>query len=370
MSHNVPYKSDTKTIVPGAPMDLFDFVPIKGPNGGRVCVDKFILVVTGTITVATAVFNGIDVARLAQLITIEQRDGKQRWNLSGYKSRMASIYFHGIEAHVETANIAIGAGQAVDWRLVIPMTKPYIRRGKDFALPADIFRKITLTWAATASAQTGTTVLSAETLSCYVLAEWHEEDSVEFKAEDIIKSVDFNSSTQARLALNGVVHDLLIMKEGTTAGGDVVSAVTDVRCEDLGTPLLTRLDLKHSYTVKRKIGASGPTTLGTERFSDPVRSDFLIPFFCADNDTSLWDGKATDALKIDVGTGLAGMSVISREVVEKSQANYNAQVARWGVQPKGIRMKTQSKSRRGLSDGWSKRQMLVGVWSAPLAKAA
>lgn len=370
MSHNVPWKSETKPVQLGAPVDFIDFVPIKGPNGGRIVVDKFILCITGVITVATALWDGRDVARLITLLVVEQRDGRLRWALSGLKSRIASIFFHGIEKHIEHGNVAIGAGQAIDLRLIIPMVKPYVRRGKDFALPADVLKKITVTWNGLTGAQSGTTVLSAPTLNAYVLAEWHEEDSIEFKAEDLVKSVDFQSQTQAKLSLNGAVHDAIIVKEGTTSGGDSIAAITDVRCEDLGTPVLTRQDLKNSYTIKRAVAPSGPVTPATERFLDPVREDKALPFIAADYDTSLWDGKVVDSMKIDVGTGVASSAIITREVVEKSQANYNAQVARWGVNPKMVGMKTDKKSRTGLGNGWNKRQLLVGVWKAPMQRAA
>jgi hypothetical protein len=368
--HYTPYKSDTKAVVPGSPMDLFDFVPLRGPKGGRVVVDKFIVVVTGTITVATATWDGRDVPRLLGLISVEQRDGKQRWMLSGYKSRIASIRYNGIEEHQEHGNVSVGAGQAINLRLIIPMSKPFVVRPKDFALPADIFRKMTLTFAPLASAQTGTAVLSAAALSAYVLAEWHEEMNIEFKAEDVVKSVDFNSNTQARLALNGVVHDLDVVKEASTAGGDVVSAITDARIEDLGTPLLTFGDLQHIYTMRRQLAPSGPGTPATERYLDPVRESKCLPIITAGGDTSLWDGLVVQAMKVDVGTGAAGLSLISREVVPKAQANVNATIASFGVNHKTLRMKTESKSRRGMGEGWSQRQRLVGVWSAPLPKAA
>lgn len=371
MSHNPPWKSDTRNVNLGTPMELFDFVPLYGPGGGRVVVDKFIVCITGVITVAAALWNGTDVPRLLSLINVEARDGKQRWNLSGYKSRMMSIVLNGIEEHIEHANVAIGAAQAIDLRLIIPMTKRKIRRGKDFAMPADLFRKVTLNFASLAGAATGAAVLSAPVLQAYVLAEWHEEHSIEFKAEDVVKSVDFNSNTQAKLALSGAVHDLFVCKEDTTAGGASIAAITDARIDDLGIPLLTRQDYVASYTVKRQLSntASGATP-GGERYLEPVRDGKCLPIITSDTETSLWDGRIVENAKIDVGTGLAGLSCVTREVTEKSQANYNAQIARFQINPNQLRMKTDGKSRRGLADGWTKREQLVAVWSAPMGKVA
>lgn len=367
--HLPPFKSEQKPVTPGASTDYFDFVPLM-VDGKRVVVDKYYVVITGTITVATANWDGRDVWRIMQLVTNEQRDGKQRWNLSGYKSRMASIKYNGIEEHQEHAAVAVGAAQAVDLRALIPMAKRKIRRGKDFAQPADLFKKFTITWAALANAQTGTTVLSAASLNAYILADYHLEDSVEFKAEDVVKSTDFNSNTQAKLALQGVVHDLDIVLENTTLGGAVVTAITDARIEDLGVPLLTRQDFVHWYRVKRQITASGPTTPGTERFLEPAIEGKMLPVIAADLETSLWSGRVVESCKIDVGTGVAGLSAITREVTPKSEAAFQAQIARFNIDARSIKMKTAAKSKTGMNDGWTPREKLVGVWKAPLPQVA
>jgi len=371
VSHNPPWKSETKAVNPGSPIDFYDFVPLTGPKGGRVVVDAFILVVTGTITVGTALWNGADVCRLFGLINVEQRDGRLRWSVSGYKSRIFGIHLNGIERHQEHGNVAVGAGQAIDLRLIIPMAKPFTRRPKDWSLPADALKKITVNMNPLGSAQTGTTVLSVAALNCYVLAEWHEEDSVEFKSEDLVKSVDFNSNTQAKLALSGVVHDLFVVKEGTTAGGDAITAITDARIEDLGTPTLTRQDLVHVYRAKRMLGASGPTTPATERFLEPVIGGFALPVIASDPETSAFDGKLVESMKLDVGTGATGLSAISREVVEKSQALTHATAGRFGINLAAIRAKTQGKTKRSMAE-WKKREALVLPWSGgkvPTAQA-
>lgn len=366
-SHNPPWKSETKTLVPGAPAEFFDFVPLTGPGGGRVVVDFFTMVITGTITVATAAWDGRDVPRLFQLLTVEQRDGRQRWNLSGYKSRIASIKYNGIEQHQEHGNVAIGAAQAIDLRLIIPMSKRYARRPKDFALPADCFKKIAVSFAALANAQTGTTVLSAASLQCYVLAEWHEEGSIEIKSEDIIKSADFHSNTQCKLSTQGVVHDLDIVLENTTAGGAAVTAITDVRIEDLGIPTLTRQDHTHSYRVKRGYGASGPTTPATERFLEPVLEVKQLPVITACPETSVTDGRLVDQMKIDVGGGVAGLSAITREIVEHSQSLFQMVVAKYGLDARTVKIKTAGKTKTSLGDWGSKREQMYMPWKMALA---
>jgi hypothetical protein len=367
VSHYIPYKSDTKVLTAGSTFEFADFVPPRGPSGGRNVVDQFIIVVTGTITVGTALWDGRDVPRIFSNVTLTQRDGRARWNLSGMKTRQAEIYYNGIDRHEEHANVAIGAAQAVDLRMVIPMAKRFTKRPKDFALPADVFEKFTLNVNSLGGMATGTTVLSAMTLNCYVLAHYHEEHSVEFKSEDLVKSVDFNSNTEGRFAFNGAVHDFFVLKDDSTVGGGAsIAAVTDARIEELGTPTLTRQDLAHDYKMKREITVSGfAATPGTARFLEPVQEGKCLPVIASDSQTSVWDGKVVPTFVMKLGVGLAGLSGVSREVCDKSQSVYNQTVAEFGITTTP-RVKTEGKTRRELSAGWDRRQQLVAPWSAPL----
>lgn len=365
--HLPPWKSEQKDWAPGGNLEFFDFIPLRGGKGGRVVVDRLVLRLTGTITVGTGTFDGRDVARLFQNIIVEQRDGRQRWNLSGFKSRLMSIKYNGIDRHEEHADIAVGAGATVDFRLVIPLAKRFTRRPKDFSLPADVFRKVIIQCASYASAATGTAVLSAADLDVYVMAEWHEEDSVEVKSEDVVKSIDFTSNTQVRAALSGAVHDMDIARETTTAGGGLITGITDARCDELGIPVLTRTDFRHSYTERRAIANTAASATADERFQDPVRDGQLLPLVTATPETSVWDGKLVESLKVDVGTGAANLCLITREVVDKSQSAFNAQAAMFGIDGRTLRMKTQNKTKRefGKHDARAQR---VAPWSAPLPR--
>jgi len=371
VSHNLPFKSETKPYNPGATTDFFDFVSPRGPNGGRVVIDRLILCITGTVTVGTAAWDGRDVCRLAGLVTVDQRDNRQRWSLSGYKTRIASIHLNGADQHQEHTDVAVGAGQAINLRLVIPFFKRFLKRGEDYSIPSDVFRKITVAWAQLASAQTGTAVLSAASLNAYIEADWHEEYVIEYKCEDLIKSVDFNSATQAKLSASGAVQDLLFVLENSTAGGGSIAAITDARCEDLNTPVLTNADLLHDYAMKRWLAPSGPATHGAERYGEPSRQGLMLPFMSSDVQTAPWDGVVRDSLKIDVNGGPANMSVISREVIEKSQSTFNAVTSRFGVDPRSVKMRTANGHEEGLTtDGWNQHEKLVGPWYADMPAAA
>lgn len=368
MAQRFPFKSETKPWTPGQNMEFFDFVPARGPKGGRVVIDKFIIRVSGSITVATALWDGRDVPKLFQNLQIETRSGRLRWSGSGCKSRLASVVLHGADRHLEHANIAVGVGAIVDLSLIVPLEKRFAVRPRDFSMPADMFKKLALSTSSLAAAATGTTVLSAATLNVYVLAIWHEEFNVEFKCEDSVICTDFTSTTQAKLSLSGPVHDLFIVKESTTAGGDLITGITDARIEDLGTPLLTRGDYVADYTQKRGLGnTNAGATPGGERIMDPVREGKLLPVIVSDEHTSFFDGRIVESLKLDVGGGVAGLSCITRQVLPKDQQGFDATCARYNVDPRRLRVKTAGKSNRELHH-WDRQELVMAPMSAELPK--
>lgn len=357
MSFYAPYKSETKPYSSGSPVEFTNFVPGTGPRGGRTVVDRFCVRVTGTLTVATATWDGRDVSRVFNLITVEKKDGRLRWALSGARTRMAAIYLDGIDRWTEHADVGVGAGAAIDHYMNLPMAKRYMKGGDAYGLPADLLAKITLTWGAASDMQTGTTVISTIALNAYILAEWHEELKFVSHVDDLVKSVDFASQTEARILPVGNVHDLFIHKTGTTAGGgESLTAITDMRIEELGVPTLTRQDVTWTYARKRYATPSGSTT-GGARFGDPfaLATGKGLAVLTADEDTRAFDGKpGVSTFRLIVGTGVASSSVIYREVVPKSQADYQAEAAAYGFAPTDLSVK----------------QANPGQSSAPLSKSA
>jgi len=368
MTFYPPFKSESKPYAAGSTIEFTNFVNAVGPNGGRVVVDRLCLRVTGTITVATAVWDGRDVARMFNFVTVEKKDGRLRWALSGARTRAASIFLNGIDQWTEHGNVAIGAGQAVDAYINIPLKKRYAKGGDAYSLPADLLAKITAVWGANTDMQTGTTVLSAINLSAYVLAEWHEELKFVSHVDDLVRSIDFQSQTDAKITPTGNVQDIFIHKVGTTAGGgELLTAITDVRIEELGMPLLSRADLLWNYSYKRYATPSGPTTPATERFLDPAREGKVVPVFTSDEDTRAFDGKmGIQNFRIIAGTGVASSTAIYRETVAKSQADFQAEQAQYGVAKKDLTVKTAN----GNDHAFTPAQRAVLPWEAPLTRAA
>ena len=367
MSQYVPAKSEQKNWNPGSALEFFDFISPIGPTGGRVVVDKYIIRLVGTITVAGALLDGRDVPRLLQNIQVESKSGRIRQGLSGVKTRAASFYFGGPQRHLESVSVPVGAAQAVDLSLVVHMTKPHTRRPKDFSQPADQLKKILISCNSLAGAAPAGVTLSAPVLSVYVMAVWHEEHGVEFKTEDQVLSVDFTSNTQGRVSTAGPVHDLFVMREGTTAGGgELITAITDARIEDIGTPLLLRSDLLADYTTKRLLGnTQGGVAAGGEAFLDPVREGKVLPVISSDSETSVSDGKIVESMKIDVGGGVAGCAIVLRQILPRDQNAYTATISKWGVNVSEIRVKTDKKTRRNPND-WADDELPFMPLSASL----
>lgn len=365
MSNYPTFKSETKPYSSGSPVEFTNFVPQYGPRGGRYIVDRLCLRIVGTVTVATAAWDGRDVSRFFNLITVEKKDGRLRWSLSGNRTRAACIYFEGIDRWSEHADVPVAAGQAIDHYINIPLTKRYMKGGDAYGLPADLLAKITVTWGSNTDMQTGTTVLSAIAVNAYVLAEVHEEHTFVSHVDDLVKSVDFQSQTEARILPSGFVQDLFVHKTGTTAGaGESLAAITDARIEEMGFPLLTRQDITWAYNRKRLTAPSGPVT-GATRFSDPfsLAQVKAMPVITADEDTRAFDGKpGVNTFRLIVGTGVAASSVIYREVVPKSQTDYQAEAAEYpGASPTDLNVK-QANPTPGATAPLSKEAKAVMPW--------
>jgi len=362
--HLPSFQSETKPFTAGVSQDFFAWMPTKGPAGGRLVMPAITVRITGTLDVATATYNGADVWRLIKQVVVEDRAGKARWQLSGYKSRIMSMVLLGAENHQEHPSIAVGAGGAVDLYATIPLCLERVHTGEDFALPADEFRKVTVTFASASEAATGTAELSNLSLNCYVEAHWYEEGdadggSLVFHTPFIVSSQDFHNTTQCRIGAEGVIHDMLIVKESTTAGGDVITAITDVRIAELGIPLRTRKDLVYGYRLRHGLGASGPATPATERFLEPVLGGYALPVISATPQTSLHHGRFVEQCLLDISGGTSGLSVIMRQVIPRSETLMALTVAKHKLDPnQPVRVKTRSKSRRAPRE-WDARARAV-----------
>lgn len=353
----------------GTSIPFADFAPTEGPNGGRVVWDAVKIRIFGTIdTSAAGAWDGRDLHRLMSLITLEKRDGRNRWVFTGEDSRNMAIYLMGIENWIEHPTIAASSGDAVvDLWHVIPLALFKRENPFEFSLPGDMFRQLIIQCNSLTGAASGTAVLSDDKLQVQVFVEWHEETAyVDHKVDIVCKATDFTSQTQARLSLSGLLQDcLLTCPDGTAGGGAAITGITNIRCEDLSTPVLDRATYKQMFTRKRHLGPTGGSAVAAERFHDPVRDDKVLPFIVADEFTAPWDGKLLTTAKIDLGAGQASLRVLTLEVVAKSESDYNRIASDHGVSGADWGMVDAKGDITPLASGeFSVKQKKFGAWRA------
>lgn len=364
------FKSEIKPLSSTGPTEFAEFIPLVGPGGGRVVVDKLIIKIVGTLTVGVAAFNGYDVPRLLSQVNVQEITGLNRWSLSGYKTKLMAEHLLGEDKWIDHPNIAVGAGGVVDLSLVVPFEKPFTVRPRDYSIGSDMFGKVILVGAAAALAQTGTTTLSALALQAYVLAEWHEEDSLEIKVQDQCQSMDFTTTNEARLVVGGPIHDLLLVKEGTTAGGDSIAAITDVRVDDLGIPMLQAGDFVVHHRLKRNIGNTGLAAAATERAYNLTAQKLILPIVAADEETSSYDGRTTRNVKINTYAAPAGCAALVRNIVPRDLGTVRRTLSNFNItenEALGARVKTASKSKRNPA-AWSAEKKQFLPLSLPLPR--
>ena len=357
-----PIRSETQTWTAGGQYTWKNWLPSKGLRGGRNVIDAIVLRIVGTITVTTATQHGADLWRLLRSIQIEDRAGQPRWDLDGYMSRIASILLGGIMSHQEHTTLSVGAAQAVNLFVVIPFTIQGTKRGYDFSLPVDEFRAVKVGYSDLAGVSTGGAGLNTPALQIYLTVYGHEEGdedggSLEFKVPTLVRSTAFTNNTQVRLAPKGLLHNVIVVRSGnTTAAGEVITGITDVRSVDLGFPLTDRGELVHRYRYANGLAASGPTTAGTERFFHPVLTGTALPLLESTTKTSAAQGALLEQVMIDVGTGAADLHVITRETIGRDDALVRMTENRHKISPgMSVRMKTLSKSQRDPS-AWPARK--------------
>lgn len=372
MAQRFPIRSENKPFTPDSRLEFLDWLPTVGPTGNRLVIDTLVVRVTGTITVAGAAMGGVDLPRLFANINVENRSGRVRWSLSGWETRLMARHLMGSDWYVEHAELSVGAARTVDLSIPVPFTKRYGKRGRDFALPVDVFRRLSLQCASLSAAATTGVTLSAASLQVYCVAECHEEDSIEIKSEDEIKAAAFSTAEQTRLVTHGLVQDLLIYKPGATGGGESITGISSVRIDDLGLPPMDRADLVNQYTRARLVGNNAygdGGTAGGERVLDDTRNGRVLPVIFSDGYSSVRDGKFAATMNLNVTGGSSGQYALVREIVPHDQAVFASVADFWGIDAGAVapRVKTAGKQKRKISD-WSERDRQVMPISFPMMK--
>lgn len=330
-----------------------NWMDAKGPNGGRNVIDMFYLVITGTITVAAATWNGQDVARLLASIRVTQKDSVNRWAIAGDLTRIAEFAFLGADKVQEHADVAVGAGATVFQVYGIPMRKPWAHTEGDFSLPVDEFKEVTADWNTLAGAQAAAT-LSVPSFQAYLLADVREEMDLRLKNVDQVQQFDATSTGEMTIDVNGKLHDLFFHALGNSGGASLAN-FTDVRIDGY-MPTFTRGELQARYRMLRDLGNAGISAQAAEIKADP----FLFPTagtckavaaLLHGREHSPWTGKVwAERVKVNMTNTVASLRAVTRKVTPLTEEARNRACGRYGVTPAAFRVASAAKSSRNPMD--------------------
>ena len=349
------YKSETKTHSADAELEFKNWVPPRGPNGGRVCIDYFLAVANfSQVDNATTAIQGEDRARFFQRLHVYDKSGFNRWGLRGDASRTFGFSLLGADSQVDHADIASSASDVdVPTTQIVPMSKPFAKRPRDFALAADSFDKFVIQAANLAEVNVSGGSITVDTGTYYVIACCHEEFSVELKARDQVKDTLFGSTTEQIIHVAGRLQDLSLYARGASGGASLAN-LTNVRIEGIRNEALDRLEaLVPMYQAERGQANNLASTPGTSIDNDPHVNNAACPVLWS-NRERVYDGALVDQAKIQLTNSVASVIALHRAVLPRSP-DLDAHVARlYRKNPvTSFRYKTAGKTKRP-REAWDK----------------
>ncbi len=360
--------SEAKSFVADANLSFRGFVPRKGPRGGRMVIDTFWLVVDfDDINVATTAVDGEDFWRAFQRIQVSQIDGKLRWNLRGDESRIAAFGMMPSTTVPDFADSGTTTNQALEIMVPIPMAKPYAHNPTDYSLPADVFGELVIQCANLAELGVAGGTVTVDAATYYVVAECHEENGVQLKAEDKVDAFQLPATTGGRIVVGGRIQDLFLFARGA-AGGAALTNLTSARIEGILNRATVRdPDLTELFLRARGAAHNG-TTAGAATSLNPFANTRACAVVWTDGDRCV-DGPALDELVLELSNSVSSLIAIKRVVTTRS-ADIAAAVSRlYQIPPQAWRIKTYGKSRRD-PGRWSRAEQAFLPLVAPMTRAA
>lgn len=368
------WRSETKVmnVTNPQPIELTSPMSYIGPNGGRLVCDYLYLVINGTVTVATAPWDGRDVPRLVSSVSIEQNDNTVRVApIGGGGHRLATIAQVDITRYNEHPSVAVGAAQAIDLRLPIALWRPRQRRPHDYSLGMELFKRLLFTPSQLATAATGTAVLSAGSFTCSLECWGHEESTVEHKALDMWSILDFTSTLQLTAQMTGPIQEAYLVSTAVAAaavagGGGLITGVNQVRIDQLGISPLLRATALAQYRMANRRGNTSSAAVAGEVYGDPVTEGRVFPVLpIADELMPPWSGLTSKGgpLKIDIDPATAGIQLLYRCAVPRSTTSWRLTNDAFKVRGDMAKVATSN----GNSWGASPAEMAYAPLSIPLA---
>lgn len=353
MQGTLDHKSEVKAWSDGKEVEFFDWIPPEGPTGGRMVVHGFRLIADWQIDVATALAQGEDFPRLFTRVMVVQRDGVVRWNLTGDESRIACYGLLGPRRVSENADTGASETNLTGTtELYIPMSKPLVHTGEDFALGVESFGKVVIQGCGAAALDIGSSDVTIDSINYYVIADCSEEHDLQFKCVDTVKADELTSTGEGVISVGGKIHDLYLHKRGAS-GATALTNLTDIRIDEPRgmLPLSKKTELVRKYRWKRGCASNLNSTMGGEVRADPFVTGGACPVFISDERTSAWSGPYADRVKLTLTNTEASLKAITRTVKPRSPESANQLAARYGVRAQEqIVVKTAKKTKRALGD--------------------
>jgi len=366
MGIQLRYKSASQAHVAGSTLTFKNWIPRRGPTGGRVVVDRFWPVFTGTdVDVAGTAVEGEDCWRFFRRILVEQVDGRQRWNLTGDESRVACYLLMGSDRVPEFADLAIANNQTPSFMIPIPMAKRFTKRPKDYSLPAELLSRFAIDCADAAEVGVAGGTIGIVG-SYYVIAECHEEKSIELKCEDEVKAFVLANTSGGQLVVGGRLTDLSLFQRAASGGGSLAN-LTDVRIDQaVPDALLRNPDLKEMYAAARYAAHNLPSTDGDPIHNDPHTLATMVacPVLWSTEESSAVDGPVLDETIVRLTNSVPSLEAIYRVVVPKSHGLALGVMRRHGLRDDSFRMKTKGKTKRDPGK-WAPHEAVFLPASAP-----
>lgn len=328
-------------------------VPPRGPNKGIVVIDRVTLHGTLNLTVATATLQGEDKYRAFRTINLKQVDQVKRIDgITGDAARLISYAHNGPELTHEHPDLAASTAD-VYVTCCIPLAKPYSFEYDDFSLPQEHFLELAVGLAQGADMSLGTSVVTVNSGTYWVVCDWHEEMSIVQHAVDTWKQQDFDTSATGTFQTGGRLQDMFLFVRGANGGASLANLTDAFIPQIMDTALLREPDLKQAYARARFAATNLSSTKG-----NPLRTD---PFIAADGGThralalmiatgsKCFDGRESKAELIK--TTLAGalsLTMVGRTTLRKSDDIRNIVTRTHDVNTSYI--KSADKTRRNIGD--------------------
>lgn len=251
-------------------LDFEGFVELHHDGGKRVVIDGFELHAQASLTVATATTFGEDLYKIFRALTVEQKDKVKRAdNLSGQGLR---IYDYGVmdPAHVnEAQDFAVGGPTTVYVSAYFPLRKEWTENPEAFSMPADLFKLVRIYMAQNGDMSIGTSAVTINSITYWVVADCHAEDTVIGHSVDTVYERDFDSQLETQLVVGGRTHDLYLFAPGAH-GGQLLTGLNEVNVlEEFQQSQLVWPDLTRRYARERDEATNLGSTTGQRARTNP-----------------------------------------------------------------------------------------------------